>query len=186
MSFRSVAAFLGVALLFAVSAVAATTDTPVGVSSDIERTASTTPEEKIAYAERGNQEIRDAERQMTKLLEQARKDPNGAEAVQCVVSRLTAVRALVQVSMKAEVDMKTALQTGEEERANHEYRKIAVAVSKTRVLLAEANRCLTGEQVESGTTLVDWVAALDEIADEWEDEDVEDVWLDLPPVSPSQ
>jgi len=187
MLFRPLPPLLAVAaLVLGGSAYAQQPTTPTGVSSELERTSSTTPAEKIAYAERGNQEIRDAEKQIAKLLEQARKEGGNAEAVQCVVSRLTAVRALLQVSTKAEEDMKIALQSGEEERANHEYRKIAVAVSKTRVLLAESQRCLAGEQLESGTTLVDWEAELDDLADEWEDYEADDVFEDLPPISPFQ
>lgn len=157
---------------------------PTGVTSDIERTATTSPQEKIAYAETSNEEIRDAERAINRLLEQARKDGD-AEAIECLVNRLTSVRALLQVSESAETAMKDAIAAGTEEKANHEFRKIAVAVSKTRMLLAEAQRCASDQQVESGTTLVDWESA---IADENDldnlDIDDFDIGLDPPPVSP--
>jgi DNA-binding phage protein len=132
---------------------------PSGVTSDLERTASTTPQEKISYAESSNEEIRDAEKQITRLLEQARKD-NDAEAIECLANRLTSVRALLQVSESAEVAMRDSIAAGLVEKANHEFRKIAVAISKTRMLLAEAQRCASEQQVEPGQTLVDWESAL--------------------------
>lgn len=157
---------------------------PTGVMSDLERTASTTPQEKIAYAESANQEIRDAERQIAKLLEQARKDGD-AEAIECLVNRLTSVRALLQVSEGAEVAMKNAIAGGEEEKANHEFRKIAVALGKTRMLLAEAQRCVSDQTLESGTTLVDWESSGD-FDDELTEPEIDefDIPLDPPEVSP--
>lgn len=128
---------------------------PMGVSSEIERTATTSPQEKIVYAESSNQEMRDAERTIAKLLEVSRKNGD-AEAIECLVNRLTSVRALLQVGEAAELQMKTAISTGDDDRANHEFRKIAVAISKTRMLLAEAQRCSSDQQLQSGTTLTEW------------------------------
>jgi DNA-binding phage protein len=159
-------------------------DPTTGVTSELERTASATPQEKIAYAEVSNEEIRDAEKQIVRLLEQARKD-NDPEAIECLVNRLTSVRALLQVSVSSEVAMRDAIAAGLDEKANHEFRKIAVAISKTRMLLAEAQRCASEQQVEPGQTLVDWEAAL---ADEGDLDplDVTDftLGLDPPQVSP--
>jgi DNA-binding phage protein len=156
----------------------------VGVMSDLERTASTSPPEKIAYAETSNQEIRDAEKQISKLLDQARKDGDD-EAIECLMNRLTSVRALLSVSEASEIAMKDALAAGLEEKADHEFRKIAVAISKTRMLLAESERCASDQTVESGTTLVDWESALSDEPDlptdvitDW------DVGLDPPEVTP--
>lgn len=187
-SIRTRVAALGIAIallvpLFSVVGVVQAQD-PTGITSDIERTATTSPQEKIGYAEASNQEIRDAEKTITRLLEQARKDAD-AEAIECLVNRLTSVRALLQVSESAETAMKDAIAAGIDEKANHEFRKIAVAVSKTRMLLAEAQRCASDQQVESGTTLVDWESA---IADEDDLGDLEiddfDIGLDPPQVSP--
>ena len=128
---------------------------PTGVSSELERTATTSPQEKIAYAETSNQEIRDAEKQVSRYLDQARKDGD-AEAIECLVNRQTSVRALLQVSEQAEISMKDAIASGDDERANHEFRKIAVAVSKTRMLLAEAQRCASDQQLQPGSTVTEW------------------------------
>jgi hypothetical protein len=157
---------------------------PSGVSSEIERTATTSPEEKIAYAEASNEEIAEAEKQIARMLDQARKDGD-AEAIECLISRLTSVRALQQVALKAQTSMADALAAGEEEKANHEFRKIAVAVSKTRMLLAEAQRCASEQALESGDTLVDWETSLVD-DDDPIDEDIEDddLYPDPPEVSP--
>lgn len=157
---------------------------PTGVVSDLERTATTSPQEKIAYAESSNQEIRDAEKQIARLLEQARKDSD-AEAIECLQNRLTSVRALLSVSEAAEISMRDAIAAGAEEKANHEFRKIAVAISKTRLLLAEAQRCASDQQVESGSTIVDWESALADEADLSDlDLDDFDIGLDPPQRSP--
>lgn len=183
-AWTALAAAAAVALPMSIAESLAQDAPATGVTSELERTASTSPQEKIAYAEVSNQEIRDAEKQITRLLEQARKD-NDAEAIECLVNRLTSVRALQQVSESSEVAMKDAIAAGLDEKANHEFRKIAVAISKTRMLLAEAQRCATEQQVEPGQTLVDWEAAL---ADEGDLDplDVTDftLGLDPPQVSP--
>lgn len=157
---------------------------PTGVSSEIERTASTSPQEKIAYAEDSNQEIREGEKQIARLLEQARKDTD-IEAIECLINRLTSVRALLQVSESAEASMRDAITAGEEEKSNHEFRKIAVAVSKTRMLLAESQRCAADQDLESGTTVVEWFDQLND-SDPFTDVEINDLEISVAPpqVSP--
>ncbi|MBX2800303.1 MAG: hypothetical protein KTR31_21670 [Myxococcales bacterium] len=138
----------------------------------------------MGYAEDSNAEIREGERQVSRLLEQARKDGD-LEAIECLISRLTSVRALLQVSERAEGSMRDAITAGEEEKANHEFRKIAVAVSKTRMLLAEAQRCAADQDMESGTTVVEWSDQLTE-GDPFEAVEISpfDVSIDPPQLSP--
>jgi hypothetical protein len=155
---------------------------PTGVS-DLERAASSTPQEKIAYAESANAEIEEGVRAINRLLEQARKDAD-ADAIECLISRLTSVRALLQVSQSAEISMANAIAAAEDEKANHEFRKIAVAVSKTRMLLAEAQRCASEQQLESGTTLVDWTTVLGVETGDPPDVTLTTTNLEPPPVSP--
>jgi hypothetical protein len=173
-----------VTLLSSVLIAPAMAQDPMGVSSEIERTATTSPQEKIAYAESSNQEIRDAEKQIAKLLEASRKDGD-AEAIECLVNRLTSVRALLQVSESAELQMKDAIAIGDDDRANHEFRKIAVAISKTRMLLAEAQRCASDQQLQSGTTLTEWeVEGPDSVAPTTPDLTTTGVGITPPAVSP--
>jgi hypothetical protein len=154
---------------------------PTGVSSDLERTANTTPEEKLAYAASANQEIADALRAMDKMYEQSKaRGEEGADGAACISKKRLSVAALQTVSTAAETQMKTYLNTGAYENADHEYRKIAVAVTKTRILLAEAQQCATGSQLESGTTLVDWESALQD-DDQLLEPDIDDLDIDVAP-----
>lgn len=153
------AAIAAMPLLFAVApAIAVPSE---GVSSDLDRTATTTPEQKLEYASTSVTEIEDAVKTIERLLQQTteKKDAD-ADSVQCLKNRLTSVRALAQVAASSKTALSTAVNEANEEVANHEYRKIAVVLGKTRVLLAEANQCATGSDVESGTTLVDWISDL--------------------------
>lgn len=127
-----------------------------GVVGEIERTASTTPQEKVEYATQTNEEIRTSIQSITELVETARRD-NNAERLQCLNTRLSAIRALVQVSEAAEVAMREAIVAGRIERADHEFRKIAVARTKTRQLQAEADRCVD----DSGPVVGETVVAVD-------------------------
>jgi hypothetical protein len=161
---------------------------PSGISSELERTASTTPEEKLAYASVSNQEIAEAEKAVARSLEAARKGGD-AQVVECLLSRLTAIRALQSVSERAEGAMKEALAAGSEEKANHEFRKIAVAVSKTRQLRAEANRCTQTDDGGAGaSTIVDWESFLQDYGDVFDQYDLDDLDFgqDPPQISPFQ
>lgn len=111
-----------------------------GVSGELERTASSTPAEKITYASNAVTEMTEAVKTVSGLLETARKKGD-ADVMQCLNNRLTALKALLQVSEAAQGSMKSALESNNSELADHEFRKIAVAIEKTRQLLAEAQRC---------------------------------------------
>jgi hypothetical protein len=175
----------GITLLAVLPTTTAWAQTPGGVSSELERTASTSTEEKTAYASVSNAEISEAEKAVAKSLETARKGGD-AQVIECVLSRLTAIRALQSVSQNAEGAMKTAIAAGEEEKANHEYRKIAVALAKTRQLRGEANQCDSTNGEGGGSTIVDWQSFLDNndgVFDDW-DLDELDIVVEPPQVSP--
>lgn len=160
---------------------------PVGVSSELERTASTTPEEKIAFAASANAEIREAVKAIAKLVEEARREAN-TTAYQCLTTRQTALRALSQVSETAEGSLQMALASKQVEKADHEYRKIAVALGKGRILRAEAEGCLSEGELQSGQTMVDWnsdgdFSDQDETSERPNDDELE-IGMDPPDVSP--
>jgi hypothetical protein len=163
--------------------------TPTGVSSELEQTASTTPEEKIAYAASALQEIQVALTTIDKLLNQqkAKGGEGSTDAINCLRLKYTSVLALNDVAQSASVSMQSAIDDDNEELANHEYRKIAVAVAKTRQLLAEAQTCASDGTVSSGTTIVDWESALDNPDDLKEPEIIETNTTPAPPdVTPFQ
>ena len=129
------------------------------MTSEIERTANKTDSEKKVYAASAMVEIDDTVKQVSRLLEGARKDSD-AEKVMCLTSRIASVRALNSVTEAATRVLKQAIDSGDTERAAHEFRKIAVALSKTRVLMAESIQCDQGQKVQPGETLVDLLSGL--------------------------
>jgi hypothetical protein len=147
--FSSIAAAL-VAGWLGVSGVAA--QQPTGVTSELARAATTSPEEKIAYAQDANTEINGAIKTIEKLLDSAKRGNASPDAIQCLNARLTQARTLAAVSQASEITMKEDLAVQELEGAMHEFRKIAIALSKTRGLLAEAYTCTGNEEEAAGTT----------------------------------
>lgn len=130
-----------------------------GIRSELERSASTSDEEKLNYADTAQSEIDDTLRQANKMLEVARRDGD-ADRVQCLTSRLTSVRALQVVTDGASNAMRTAIENGQADKADHEFRKIAVALGKTRMLAAEAQQCDAGASVQPGETLIELLSEL--------------------------
>jgi len=120
-----------------------------GVMGDLERTATATPQEKLQYASDAADEQRAALQQVQKLLDDARRQGE-TERIECLNERLTQVRALAQVTELAETAMREALASGQRDRADHEMRKIAVALGKTRQLVVEAQACVDDSSVASG------------------------------------
>lgn len=125
----------------------------LGVSGELERVATTTPQEKVDYGNAALVEIDGAVRSISRLAEASRREGN-VEQLQCHNTKLTAVRALRQVSESAQGAMQERLDAGDLERADHEFRKIAVALAKARQLLAEAERCGDTAALRDGVTTV--------------------------------
>ena len=75
--------------------------------------------------------------------------------VLCVNNKLSAVRALVQVAGSANAGMLDALDAGDADRAEHEFRKIGVALTKARQFQAEADACSGDDGVTPGVTEVE-------------------------------
>ncbi|MCB9761543.1 MAG: hypothetical protein H6739_16995 [Alphaproteobacteria bacterium] len=76
--------------------------------------------------------------------------------VQCINKKLATVRALVEVSESAALSMQEALADGNDARADYEYRKINVALTKARQARAEADACLGDEGDPETQTVVDY------------------------------
>ncbi len=116
--------------------------------------ASATPPEQIAWVQDARGEISDAGRQLARMREQQEKQDD-ANAVECLLTRLTSVQALEKVTLAAQTSLVSAIAVGSDERALHELRKVTVALTKTRALVGEAQRCAAGQSFESGTTTTD-------------------------------
>ena len=110
-----------------------------------------TPRQQVSFAEETLVELDAALEQLQELLAEAtaRED---TEQIQCVKLKQVAVRALRDVSARADSAMRGALASGAEDRAAHELRKIAVARTKVRQLVAEAQACM-GQPATLASTL---------------------------------
>lgn len=126
-----------------------------GVMGDLERTATATPQEKLQYASDAAEEQRAVLAETSKLLDDARRKGE-TDQIECINDRLSQIRALAQVTELAESAMREALASGQTDRADHEMRKIAVALGKTRQLQAESRACVdtTGAAADGATSVV--------------------------------
>lgn len=143
----SVRPFAAVLVAILLGSVVRAAEPEPGVSGTIERLASSTPEEKAQYATQALEEMRAAERTMQRLQD---------TAPQCVESRLPLLSALVGVSTIAETNMRTWQASGNTVRADSEFRKIAIALSEARSLLAEAQGCATGNEAAGQDVKKTW------------------------------
>lgn len=131
------------AMLFASTQVVAQ-DT--GVAGSIERLATSTPAEKQKYATEALDEMRAALVRMQRIEE---------TAPECVTERLPLLSSLVAVSEIAQTNMSRWIAEGNQSRADSEFRKIAIALSTARTLLAEAERCTSGDTSLGDATIRD-------------------------------
>lgn len=122
-----------------------------GMSGELERAGKVAPREMSAFARSATEEILGASKTISRMVDQARRD-NELEEVNCLESRLSYVRALLMVTERAHGAMKDAQAAGIADRSEHEFRKVAVAVSKVRQFMAEAEACLGEGGSTPGTT----------------------------------
>lgn len=144
MSVRPIVAVLAAILMGSVVRAA---EPEPGVTGTIERLASSTPEEKAQYATQALEEMRAAQHTMQRLQD---------SAPECVESRLPLLNSLLEVSTVAETNMRTWQASGNAVRADSEFRKIAIALSEARSLLAEAQGCATGDEASGQDVKKTW------------------------------
>ncbi len=107
-----------------------------GVSGSIERLSTATPAEQQKYAAEALDEMRGSLIRMQRIEE---------TAPECVTERLPLMSSLVAVSEIAQTNMTRWISEGNQSRADSEFRKIGIALSTTRTLLAESERCTSGD-----------------------------------------
>ena len=146
-----------------------------------EDATSTTAAQKISFASDAVGEMQEALAKIGKLLEQA-TEKGDEEQIQCVRERQASVKVLMDVSERANGAMQEALASNTKERAEQEFRKIAVALSKVRQFTAEAEACAGQGNVTAGNTdvRVD-ERGLTDANDETDNEDQEGLIGDDPP-----
>jgi len=185
MTGRSATVFGACWVLLLSSGTAFAQDSVGGISSELERTATTTPAEKAAYADSATTEISEAVSTMKGLKETAGKDGDD-DAEDCITPLHARADRLKPVSEKASTDMKNAIAGGDNERADHEFRKIAVAVSNVRSLLAEAQQCSADKDAQDGVTNVTFFIEEEVKVGDEDENDIDDIDIgfDPPDVSP--
>jgi hypothetical protein len=119
------------------------------------------PAELRMEAERALGEIQTYVDTMTSDLGDAEGD-RAAARLECLTGKLSSTRTLNEVSQQAGEEMEVALQAGEVERARHEFRKIGVALERSRQYAAEAQNCLGERGASTGVTQVDVVGLGDD------------------------
>ena len=171
---------LAVALLAGVGGVVASAAEPLGVASELQRTANTTPEQKKGYVDAAKKEIAEAQETIQKLLQAAENASASTEAIQCLNQKKADVSMLSDVVSEAEAMMLEALEFREEPRAAHAVRQVAIALTSTRSKIGEAYSCTGEETVESGVTTIDYTAP-DDLAETFDNpDDAFDAVVDLP------
>lgn len=134
------------------------------VAQELGETATATQvstKDKIQGAKDALTEMVAAEVQVGKDLEAAEKNGD-AEAAECIRQRRSKISALVAVSARAQDDMNAALATAQEARADHEFRKIQVALTRVRQFRSEALTCMGEGAVADGATEVTVESDLDD------------------------
>jgi len=137
------------AALFAVAPTALAQDD--GASGQLEQGSSTSDREKLEFAESSVSEMNDAVKSVSKKLETAERESDDLK-IQCLSKKLSGIRALSEVSADAKSSMEKALSSGDTSLAEHEFRKIAVALSKVRQFQAEAEACVGDSDTTPGVT----------------------------------
>jgi hypothetical protein len=96
------------------------------------------------------------------------------------------MRALSQVTEMAQMALGEATDSSNSERADHEFRKTAVALSKSRQLRVEAEACVGQARTRSGETTVTVVGALEDDSDDLDPPEYNllDLGVDPPLASP--
>lgn len=158
----------------------------VDLAKQLESTESTSPEEKVRFTRSAIDEMKADVKSVSKLLDGAQKEGD-AEAIECVRTKLASIKALLEVTERSDGAMTEALAAKDMARADHEFRKVAVALSKVRQFVAESETCVGQKAVASGATQVQVIVQNEtEVDDTRSFLEVEGVDEDPPRTSPFQ
>ena len=136
---------------------------PVGFAQDgnvgqIEINNKMSTDEKLSFSEQAMGEMRADVQYVSRLMETAEREKDPVK-IQCLGKKLTTMRALVEVTENSNTSMRQAITAGENDRADHEFRKIQVALAKVKQFRSEAEACLGGGDDQTGTTQVEVIDA---------------------------
>ncbi|MCB9671757.1 MAG: hypothetical protein H6734_19925 [Alphaproteobacteria bacterium] len=118
-----------------------------GIESALQKAATATPQEMRDFATSSVSTVSENAKAVGRLTDTART--KGDFRVQnCLTPKNTSAQALVQVTELSAGNLNRALDEGGEDgtaRARHEYRKIAVSLSKSDKIRSEAEACNDGD-----------------------------------------
>jgi hypothetical protein len=107
----------------------------------LERATTVTSAEMSANAPRFVEEIASIASSLQKLDVSAASKANIGESTPCVAQAASSSTALQAVSQAAFTSFSAAMADGAVDRASFEYRKMAIALTKSRELLSQAEAC---------------------------------------------
>ena len=125
-----------------------------GIRAQLEQSGATTTSEKRDFAGQAQQEMEDAVKKLAKSMAEAERERE-AVRLNCLTKKLSSARTLSQVAEAAQGAMEAALAENDQDKAEHEFRKIAVALQKTREFAAEGEACVGDSGSSPGVTSVD-------------------------------
>lgn len=134
--------FWGLAgVLFIPLALAA--DPEGAVVGQLEQSNTMTPAQKEEFGRSAVAEMEEAVGRVQKLLDQADRESSESreELKDCLGKKLTPMKAMLEVGRSANSAMLQAIGSGDAVHADQEFRKVAVALSKTREFLSDALSC---------------------------------------------
>ncbi len=116
-----------------------------GTSQTLQATGEISTKEKLEFTDKALAEMQENLKTVRKTMDNAERggDP---DQIQCVRNKQASIQALYSVSERAQAAMRDALANGETERAEYEFRKLAVAISKVRQFTAEAQGCVGADE----------------------------------------
>lgn len=157
------------------------------VAGGLEQTSSTSPKEKEAFVTSALTEVKGIAKSISKALEEAEREQDLVRS-NCLTKKQASVSTLVEVAEQAQSQMNAYLADGETEKADFEFRKVAVALSKARQFSAEADACLGESGTQPGVTdvqvTIEGLADGDDLAPI--DDGNDDIGVDPPETSPFQ
>jgi len=158
-----------------------------GVSGGLEQTSATSPKDKEAFVNSALTEIKGIAKSISKALEDAEREQDLVRS-NCLTKKQASVSTLVEVAEQAQAQMNDYLSQGDTDKADFEFRKVAVALSKARQFSAEADACLGESGMQPGVTdvqvTVEGLADGDDLAPI--DDGNDDIGVDPPETSPFQ
>ena len=116
---------------------------PPELNVQLEQSPGNTPDDKVQFALAALNEIVAAVRTTEGLLEKAQKEKDkNTEEIECLQRKLTPMKGMQDVSAVSASSLQSYAAAKDPVHTDQEYRKIAVALAKTRDFLAEAQACV--------------------------------------------